>query len=102
MRRRAKIDRNQPEIVEALRSAGASVQSLAQIGNGCPDLVVGIGGQTYLIECKDGGLPKSKQALTPDQIAWHAAWNGSPVWIIRSAAEGLDSLRRHCDEDDGS
>lgn len=46
MRRAPKIDRNQPEIVEALRKAGAFVQSLAGVADGCPDLLVGYGGAT--------------------------------------------------------
>ena len=93
MRRAAKIDRTQPDIVAALRSVGASVQSLASVGGGVPDLLVGFCGQTLLIECKDGALPPSGQALTPDQIAWHAAWRGLPVWVIRSADEALEALK---------
>ncbi|HJP47915.1 hypothetical protein [Acinetobacter venetianus] len=44
MRRAAKIDANQTEIVKALRKFGASVQSLASTGKGCPDLLVGFRG----------------------------------------------------------
>jgi len=40
-RRAARTDDNQTLIVEALEGAGASVQSLASTGNGCPDLVIG-------------------------------------------------------------
>jgi len=36
VRRRAKIDANQPEIVKALVQAGCSVHSLAAVGNGMP------------------------------------------------------------------
>lgn len=93
MRRAAKIDRTQPEIVAALRSAGASVQSLATVGAGTPDLLVGWRGMTLLVECKDGRLPPSARRLTPDQEAWHAAWNGRPVWVITSAAEALAVLQ---------
>lgn len=92
MRRAAKIDRTQPEIVDALRSVGASVQSLASVGVGVPDLLVGWRGETWLIECKDGSLPPSGQELTPDQVAWHQAWRGRPVWVIRSADEVLAAL----------
>lgn len=92
MRRAPKLDRTQPEIVAALRSAGASVQSLAAVGGGVPDLLVGWRGQTLLIECKDGSLPPSGRALTPDQVAWHYRWRGRPVWIISSADEALAAL----------
>jgi len=92
MRRAAKIDKTQPEIVAALRSVGATVQSLASQGNGCPDLLVGFRGQNLLIECKNGWLPPSGQELTDDQVAWHMAWRGAPVWVIRSADEAIAAL----------
>ena len=61
MRRAAKIDANQPEIVAALEAVGASVVSTAGLGNGFPDIVVGFRGINYLIEIKDGSKPpKSK------------------------------------------
>lgn len=41
MRRAARVDRNHPEIVAALEKAGCLVQSLGQIGSGCPDLLAG-------------------------------------------------------------
>ena len=40
MRRAARIDRNQSEIVEALRKLGASVQPLHGAHDGIPDLLV--------------------------------------------------------------
>ena len=46
MRRAARIDRNQPEIVKALRQVGAHVTSLAAVGDGVPDLLVGFQGMT--------------------------------------------------------
>ena len=76
MRRAAKVDRNQAEIVKALRSAGCTVQSLAAIGKGCPDILVGYRGRNYLFEIKDPTQPLSKQALKPDQIVWRSNWNG--------------------------
>ncbi len=67
MRTAAKVDRNQSEVVAALRKLGASVQSLASIGKGCPDLLVGYHGILYLMEVKDGTNVPSKQLLTEDQ-----------------------------------
>jgi hypothetical protein len=40
-RRAAKVDISQPGIVKALRDAGCTVVSLAPLGNGVPDLLVG-------------------------------------------------------------
>ena len=58
MRYAAKIDSNQNEVVNALRKAGASVQSLAALGKGVPDLLVAIRGVNLLMEIKDGNKPK--------------------------------------------
>lgn len=93
MRRRAKIDRNQPEIVRALRQAGASVQSLAEVGCGCPDILLGADGKTAIVEIKDGMLPPSKQALSDDEREWHAAWRGQ-IAVVHSVDEALRLLEK--------
>ena len=36
-RRAPRVDRNHAEVIDALRQAGASVQSLVKVGDGCPD-----------------------------------------------------------------
>lgn len=86
--RAAKVDDNQPAIVKALRAVGCSVQSLASIGKGCPDLLVGYRGVNYLIEVKDGAKCPSKQKLTPDEIDWHTTWRGN-VHIVNSTDAAL-------------
>lgn len=89
--RSAKADANQPEIVKALRAAGASVQHLHSVGAGCPDLVCGYRGVNYLIEVKDGSKPPSGRALTPDQVAWHGGWRGS-VSVVTSIDDALMAI----------
>ena len=54
MRRAAKIDANHGDIVEALRGIGCSVLSLAPLGKGAPDLLVGYWGRNTILEVKDG------------------------------------------------
>ena len=84
MRFAAKIDANQPQVVEALRKAGISVQSTAAIGKGFPDLVAANGdGKVWLIEVK--GL---KGKLTADQEQFIENWRGV-VHIVRSADDAL-------------
>lgn len=92
MRRAAKIDRNQPEIVSALRKVGAQVSSLAACGDGIPDLLVGFKGQTFLIEVKDGQRPPSERQLTDQQIEWHANWRGGRCVVAGSVAEALAAI----------
>lgn len=91
MRRAAKVDRNQPEIVQALRDAGASVHPCHSAGQGFPDLAVGFRGKNYLIEVKDGALAPSDRKLTPAQKEWHAAWRGDAV-VVTSASEALAAI----------
>lgn len=93
MRRAAKIDRNHPEIVKALRQAGCSVQSLAAVGKGCPDLLVSRGNQLFLFEVKDGAKPPSERKCTKDEARWHAAWGG-PVHIVYNVEQALAIVSR--------
>ena len=83
MRRAAKVDANQDQIVSALRAAGASVQSLAPIGKGCPDILAAIQGHMFLMEIK---RPKGKTNDTQDK--WHITWN-APVYVVRDPDEAL-------------
>lgn len=91
MRRAAKVDRNQPEIVEALRQAGATVQSLHAVGEGCPDLLVGFRGVNYTLEVKDGNKPPSRRELTPEQVKWHGGWNGR-VSVVADISAALAAI----------
>lgn len=87
MRRAAKVDLNQAEIVAALRKAGCSVQSLAAIGHGCPDILVARANRMWLMELK-----AEKGKLTDDQIIWHSDWN-APIHIVRSVLEALTVVK---------
>jgi hypothetical protein len=87
----ARVDANQREIVAALRKCGASVQSLSEVGRGCPDLLVGWRGFNLLLEVKDGNKPPSARRLTDDQRVWHMAWRGQVV-VIKSVDEACALL----------
>ena len=88
MRRAAKADANQPEIIAALRKAGASVQALHTVGQGCPDIVVGFRGVNWLLEIKDGSLAHSRRVLTSSELSWHRAWEGQ----VRTVCTPADAL----------
>lgn len=83
MRRAAKVDANQEQIVSALRAAGASVQSLAPIGKGCPDLLVAFRGLMFLMEVKVG-----KGKANELQQKWHAAWK-THVSVVNDPEQAL-------------
>jgi hypothetical protein len=94
--RAAKVDANHMQVVSALRAAGCLVESLAGVGKGVPDLLVGYENSAgelkfWMVEVKDGAKAKSAQALTPAQVGWHAKWEGYPVSIV----DGPESALRH-------
>jgi hypothetical protein len=91
VRRAAKIDRNQPEIVREIRKVGASVQPIHTVGKGCPDLLIGWRGQNILWEIKDGLLVPSARRLTDDETDWHKDWRGQ-VGVIESIEQALEAL----------
>ena len=95
-------DTNEAEIVLVLRRAGASVTRLSD--HGVPDLLVGWQGTTHLLEVKHplgakGGARYNKRSkggdgdLTRAQVAWWAAWRGSPAHVVRSVDEAMRAIR---------
>ena len=104
MRRAAKTDRNQAEIVKALRAVGCSVQPLHAVGKGCPDILVGVPERSavhsffrprknLILEIKDGAKSPSERQLTPDQVKWHAAWRGAPVIVVENVDQALEAVK---------
>jgi RNase P/RNase MRP subunit p29 len=85
------VDANQEQVVSALRAAGATVQSLAAIGKGCPDLLVMFRGALFLLEVKDGAKVKSAQKLTDAQVKWHQTW-GAMVEVVNSPEQALRAI----------
>jgi len=81
MRRAARVDGNHSQMIDAFRSLGCSVLSLAAMGNGVPDLLVAIQGNTWLVEVK---MPKGKQ--TADQVEFAKHWQGKMA-IARNIEE---------------
>ncbi len=78
-----RIDNNQTDIVEGLRSRGYSVEVTSNAADGFPDIVVGWSGRTYLFEIKSKG-----GKLTPDQKIWHSKWSGHAA-VIYSVEEAI-------------
>lgn len=77
MRRKARVDANQKEIVQQLRQLDVSVLHTHQLGKGAPDLILGYRNENYLIELKDGSKTKSQQKLTPDEVEFQSKWKGN-------------------------
>lgn len=84
-----RVDRNQSEIVEALRGIGATVAITSSLGKGFPDIVVGYRGNNFLIEIKDWQQIPSKRRLTFDESEFHATWRGQ-VCIVETISEAIN------------
>lgn len=91
MRRAARVDQNQAEIVAALRKIGARVEPMHSMGRGFPDLLVMWRGVLTLLEVKDGSKPPSQRKLTPDQIEWHAQW-GECVRVVENVEQAIEAI----------
>ena len=83
MRRAARIDRNQPEIVKAIRQLGATFQHTHQIP-GALDGIIGYRGVDQRVEIKDPDQPKSARKLTPKEQQTFDEWHGREPVIIET------------------
>jgi Holliday junction resolvase len=92
VRKIARRDRNHSEIVKAFRKLGWSVLDLAQLGGGCPDLLVGCGKRNILVEVKDGTKPQSQRELTDDQVKFWNTWRGEKR-LVESIEDVLSVVR---------
>jgi hypothetical protein len=83
MRRAARVDANQPEIVSQLRDVpGVTVFPTHQLGSGFPDICVGYQDVNYFFEIKDGNKPPSKRRLTADEEKFHERWKGQVDTVL--------------------
>lgn len=94
-------DKNEPSIVRALESAGATVTRLSDAG--VPDLLVGFRNETYTLEVKlplgpRGGKSERREHeggsgdMTKAQVEWWARWKGRAPTIVRDAMEALRAI----------
>ncbi len=71
-----RVDQNQEAIVQALRDIGASVYDTHSLGNGFPDIVVGLAGVNYLFEIKNPDRDLSRRSLTLHEERFRLGWSG--------------------------
>lgn len=92
MRRAARVDENQGQIVDALRKCGAFVRVVTQ-GDGIPDLLVAYNGYTILMEVKDGNKPPSARRLTEAEQKFFDEWKGGMLAVVESVEDALNLLK---------
>jgi len=90
MRRAAKIDKNQPDIVKILDRAGAYVLDTHRLENSF-DILVGFRGQLYIVEIKN---PENRWTLTEGEEKCRNGFVsvGVPYHIVETPWQALDVL----------
>ena len=83
MRRAARRDANEREIIDALLAAGCDVLQCDEI-----DLLVGRAGLTFCLECK---MPDKRDDLRDTQIRLVRDWRGHYA-VVTTAAEALAAV----------
>jgi hypothetical protein len=87
LRHKASLDANHTEIVAGLRQVGATVVDLAKVGKGCPDILVGFRGKTYLMEIKT-----RTGYIRATQEQFFRSWSGGHIAVVRSFDEAYNVL----------
>jgi hypothetical protein len=82
--RRGHHDGNHAELAQVFEGWGCSVADTSAAGFGFPDIVLGLIGETHLVEVKDkdGRLSASQQRFLRD-------WRGGHVAIVQTLDEAI-------------
>ena len=93
LRRAARVDANQKEIVEGLRKLGAYVLITSQLKNAF-DILVGYNSELYIMEIKDGSKPETQRHLTEGELKCMEGFNkvGVKYYVINSLEEAISLL----------
>jgi len=93
LRRNARVDANQSEIVKALRKHGAHVLITSQLKNAF-DILVGYKGKLYIVEIKDGSKVKSNRKLTQGEQKCADGFEsvGVTYHVIESVEQALEMI----------
>ena len=86
MRRFGKVDSNHGEIAEAFGKLGCSFLSLAPLGDGAPDAVIGYAGLSVLVEIKSG-----RGTLNEKQKGFWSTWKGG-IKLVRDLDGVLETV----------
>jgi hypothetical protein len=90
MRRAARRDNGEQDIIKAMRAEGAFVKAIND--EGAFDLLCCYNGRTLLLEIKDGSKPPSARRLTSAEQKFHDEWPGNNLYIVNSVDEALALL----------
>lgn len=82
-------DANHGEFAKAFGDLGCTVADTSAAGFGFPDIVLGLIGQTHLVEVKDadGQLSASQKRFIRD-------WRGAPIVVVQTIPEAIGHVQR--------
>lgn len=80
------LDANHLEIIRALEAAGCTVLDLSAVGGGAPDLAVGRGRVTYLLEIKHGVRARYAYKDDAHQREAQSRWRGG-AWVRATSVD---------------
>jgi uroporphyrinogen-III decarboxylase len=88
-----KVDKNQPEIVSALRQMGAEVFHVHMVKNFF-DILVAYKGKLYAVEIKNGTKPESARKLTEGEERCKVKLEGVnvPYNVVTSVEEAIELI----------
>lgn len=93
-RRYGRKDANQQEIHDALLAIGAVPTYIQGVGiGGVSDLLVSFRQEWFVLEVKNGNLPPSRQALTPDETRWIAKQRAH-VYLVNSVKQAINVVTK--------
>jgi len=92
--RAGRTDGNHAEVIKVLRDNGMDARSIAALGNGWPDVVVGWRGVNIFLEIKDGAKYPSQRALTAAEQEFFGTWGGQ-VKLVMSPEEAVRESIEH-------
>ena len=87
MRRAARRDANEDQIVSAMQACGAYVKKVND--EGAFDLLCWSKGRTVLLEVKDGKKPPSARKLSDAEQRFHDDWPGDNLHVVLSADDAV-------------
>ncbi len=85
-------DRNHAEVMDVFRSLCPVVEDHSQGDHGYDLLILNARGVAWVVEIKDGSLPPSRRALTPNEKAARIRW-GRRFRVVTSIDEAIALTR---------
>lgn len=87
--RRGHHDGNHAELAATFEALGCTVADTTAAGFGFPDIVLGLIGQTHLVEVKD-----ANGRLNASQERFLRNWRGGPIAVVQTIPEAIEHVQR--------